>query len=429
MCGLVGVVGDINLSAEKAFKTMLILDVLRGEDSTGVAGVGKYQGAEVMVSKTLGNPFNLFETKGFERLINRASRALIGHNRFATSGAVNRSNAHPFEFDGLVGCHNGTLTNKHDLLDSEKFKVDSENLYHYIDQRGVTEAIKNTSGAWALTWWNKDDNTMNFLRNKERPLWLCFSKEGTQLFWASEPWMLLAALGRNDVKYEEPFSLAEDMHMSIQVDNGGKMHKPVVKVVKSEVPERFFIQRGAAKDTGTKAQPTQNSRNVLTIPQKGTATALSVPSAVYLSAKAVKFEAFSLDTDSYGAQYVSCFDVNNPSFNIRLYIHAQHGIEQKLGCMFRGDISGYSTHDNGYYKISPWSVSDIEDIDDQLHKDHRGNMVSAVDWESQYGQCAFCDCNVEATDSKYVILTTSGQCLCKGCSTDTEITSMVATRH
>lgn len=409
---------------------MLILDVLRGEDSTGVASVSKYQGADVMVAKTLGNPYNLFETKGFERVMNRSSRVLIGHNRFATSGAINRSNAHPFENEGLVGAHNGTLTNKSDLLDSELFKVDSENLFHYIYKRGVQEAIKNTAGAWALTWWNKEESTMNFLRNKERPLWVAFSKDDKQLFWASEPWMLLAALGRNDIKFEEPFQLAEDMHMSIKIDNNGVMQKPLVKVVKSEVKE-VFTQRGTAKDTGTKAQATQNSRpNVLSLPAKKTSTtAVNIPSATYLASKGILLEAFSVDIDSYGAKYITCFDAMEPTYNIRLYVHAQHGLENKLGCLFKGDISGFSTHDGGYYKVSPWSITDVEDVAEQLHKDHKGDMISSADWNSRYGQCAFCDVDVTAEDSKYVILTSSGQCLCKGCSADSEITGMVATRH
>jgi len=39
ICGIVGVAGQVSLKHERAFKTMLILDTLRGIDSTGVLAV------------------------------------------------------------------------------------------------------------------------------------------------------------------------------------------------------------------------------------------------------------------------------------------------------------------------------------------------------------------------------------------------------
>lgn len=41
MCGLVGVAGEITMASEKVLRTLLILDSLRGEDSTGIASIKK----------------------------------------------------------------------------------------------------------------------------------------------------------------------------------------------------------------------------------------------------------------------------------------------------------------------------------------------------------------------------------------------------
>src|SRR5690606_8536689 len=111
MCGLVGVAGNITSVSDKIFRTLLILDTVRGEHSTGVAAVRRNT-EEVYLAKQLGNPFELFNDKRYDTAINSINKVIIGHNRFATRGAVNKANAHPFENDLVVGAHNGTLDNK-----------------------------------------------------------------------------------------------------------------------------------------------------------------------------------------------------------------------------------------------------------------------------------------------------------------------------
>jgi hypothetical protein len=64
-----------------------------------------------------------------------AHSILIGHTRFATTGACTTDNAHPFPFDTLVGAHNGTLSN-HDELNRKygrHFPVDSMHIFKHIE--------------------------------------------------------------------------------------------------------------------------------------------------------------------------------------------------------------------------------------------------------------------------------------------------------
>jgi hypothetical protein len=200
MCGLVGIAGDLSYSDETNMKRLLILDYFRGPHSTGLAAVAK---AAV-------NPIDLFDMQKFKDALNYSkAKAFIGHNRLATQGQVNNINAHPFEVGSVVGAHNGTLEtrDKWALEDAigEKFDVDSHALIASIDMFGITETIDmlhegrdSQKGAWALTWYDGDAKTLNFLRNRHRPLWYAWAKDFKRIFWASQ-WEMIDAMAKMSV--------------------------------------------------------------------------------------------------------------------------------------------------------------------------------------------------------------------------------------
>lgn len=205
MCGLVGVAGDINAAEKKVFRDLLALDILRGPHSTGVAsinGTGNWT-----LTKKKGNAWDLFETKGYEDTLRLMSYCLIGHNRYATKGKINNVNAHPFEFENVVGAHNGTIRGQWRLPDSKDFEVDSENIFHSINTEGLDYTLGVLDGAYALTYWDKRTQELILLRNNERELSYCYSEDGSAVFWASEEWMLHVALSRNNVKYGDIFDV------------------------------------------------------------------------------------------------------------------------------------------------------------------------------------------------------------------------------
>lgn len=199
MCGIVGVIGEINLKEKKAFKDLLRIDVLRGPHSTGVAFTTP--GNNTSITKKALLPDDLFSLKGFEENLRRTNLSLIGHNRYATQGAVNGVNAHPFEFEKVVGVHNGTLRGQWRLPDNRDYEVDSENIYHAINKNGVDETVKLLEGAYTLVWWDTEDECLRMVRNSERPMFYCFTENRKQVFYASESWMLVAALNRNGIKH------------------------------------------------------------------------------------------------------------------------------------------------------------------------------------------------------------------------------------
>lgn len=251
MCGIVGIAGKIGKEQREIFDQMLIADSLRGPHSTGLVTA---KGVDTHVFKMAGDPYFVRENKGYDRALIKPSNVLIGHNRYATVGAVNRANAHPFDFPTVVGVHNGTLTNKYDMPNSHMFDVDSEALYNAIDTLGIDAAIGKARGAWSLVWWDKVDKTLNFLRNKERPMCYCFSEDNKTLYFASEGNMLQWILLRNGIKFQQIRSTAENVLFSLDIQDKFEgaavpFEQPKTREVLGAAP--IVFQNGYLANNGT----------------------------------------------------------------------------------------------------------------------------------------------------------------------------------
>lgn len=201
MCGLVGLFGQIDSVGEKVFKTLLTLDVIRGKHSTGVAGYSTYQGYRV--AKAGLNAIDFMDKPEFTHVMAPVNKCLMGHNRHATVGAINDQNAHPFEFEHIIGAHNGSLyASWKKLHNAAECTVDSQALYSEMNENGVEALWSKLEGPAALTWLDKRDHTIHLLRNAARPLFYVTANNGGTLLWASEEWMIMVAAGREGMKLD-----------------------------------------------------------------------------------------------------------------------------------------------------------------------------------------------------------------------------------
>ncbi len=208
MCGLVGMAGSFNLALRSVMKDLLFFDTLRGKDSTGLASVRRNR--QVNLKKSTLPGYEFIDNPNMDQWLGVTDQLWMGHNRFKTVGDANRANAHPFmvlDEKGLIstiGAHNGTLRNKWEiekaLEGDDKFGTDSEALINLIAEVGIKDAIAEATGAWSMTIWDACENTINFIRNRERPMVFAWTKDKKTLIWASEAWMILASCRRHGIE-------------------------------------------------------------------------------------------------------------------------------------------------------------------------------------------------------------------------------------
>lgn len=194
MCGLVGfATTDPDTKLKAIFTELLVLSSFRGIHSTGVAAIDTADN-ETELLKVIGNPFNLFERQAYASLSSNFKNVWIGHTRHATRGSVTSWNAHPFEFNHIIGAHNGTILNDYDLRKElqKKFGLESDSqvLFAHLSENGPKVTIPQVRGAYAITYYDKNDEMLYFIKNEERPLWFCYSEDKTIMWWASE-WTML----------------------------------------------------------------------------------------------------------------------------------------------------------------------------------------------------------------------------------------------
>lgn len=195
MCGLIGIFGKIGPNQLDIFDEMFQLNVLRGTDSCGIAVI---KGAETEIIKDVMWPDDLLVQEEYTKAIadQEAITGLIGHNRAQTRGKVSPENAHPFKIENITLAHNGTVrTFRFPGPDKE---TDSETICNHINKSDIDQVWKWIEGAAALAYHDKRTSKMYLATNGQRPLG--FLIHDGVMYFASEPWMIVTAFYRMNIK-------------------------------------------------------------------------------------------------------------------------------------------------------------------------------------------------------------------------------------
>lgn len=213
MCGLAGMIGlgvqNVDLSA---MRTLLFASATRGVDATGfLQGAIRHKGPVYEIDKSNmnvishlsyndikgNNPAKIMETVG--------DTFYLAHLRAGTRGDMSPEAAHPYEFDNLVGMHNGTLQSpefQHETL------TDSYLLFEKMDVEGIEETLKalpKDNNAYALVMLDRKTNEIVITRNEKRTLYYCYNKARSVLYYASEVCFLRFMADRHGLNITEIF--------------------------------------------------------------------------------------------------------------------------------------------------------------------------------------------------------------------------------
>lgn len=212
--------GALSVTHEQTFTQLLTVDGIRGVHSTGMASYNPGT-KDINIAKETGDPYGLIRSSDYLKSMSKINSLLLGHNRYATKGAINKDNAHPFKQSHIIGAHNGSLTymGQQRLEDKDnKFSTDSEAIFWSIATRGFEETYKILANpvfaenAFALTWFNTQTNKFHIIRNKKRPLYYAYTEKKDAMFWASEYGALQWIMGRNGLRGDQSktFVINED---------------------------------------------------------------------------------------------------------------------------------------------------------------------------------------------------------------------------
>lgn len=192
MCGIVGYISVSDKAhplAKRHFSDYaLMLDTLRGSDSTGIIRVNKEFDVHTMHTTAAGRKF--VHTDEYDKWMQEFDGwAMIGHNRAATAGSVKLENAHPFTFGEVTMVHNGTLHNGGRSVPGfdPTLEVDSMQIARALSETGpehseVKKLLARIDGSFALVWVDRRDQSINMCRNSSRPLHFGFN-ESKDIMW------------------------------------------------------------------------------------------------------------------------------------------------------------------------------------------------------------------------------------------------------
>ena len=218
MCGLTAVLNSESAMVaglDKFITDAAVTTQLRGMDSTGMYQVNG--NLDLLSYKKAVDGTTFVQLPRAASMLEDADTAYVTvvHNRKATTGKINDTNAHPFVHEDEQGdadfalVHNGTIT----AWDSRKFNTDTAALASKVNEEGP-QALDDLRGAWSVIWTDMATQVTYMATNGERPLHYAFLKDKSVVLICSEAGMLSWLAERNKLELEDNAIYEADLHQT-----------------------------------------------------------------------------------------------------------------------------------------------------------------------------------------------------------------------
>lgn len=244
MCGIAAFAAPHTSSPEKLemyferLKMLMMYNQERGEDATGIAGLGKgWHKDTIKVSDYLAR-YN-------DDIRKYISNVMMAHSRQASSeyfnSKKNTNAAHPFYHKGLTLIHNGTVKNKRlierwyenniigEKMKREIFVTDSQMLAYVMGETKDWKILSEYEGAANIIFtYDEHPNHLYFYKDPDKPLFYGNLSNEEDVIYVCSLRNALLTIGVKDPKWADDNVLYEIIDGKLVNSNGAKIaRKPI----------------------------------------------------------------------------------------------------------------------------------------------------------------------------------------------------------